>query len=76
MRTWHRAAKVLLVQVLYTFLTKSYAPGATTALVQWNTLPVAFGCLAFCFAGHGVFPAIRESMQDPSRFPAVITHAS
>ena len=64
-----------LAQVLFTFLTKSYTPGATTALVQWNTLPVAFGCLAFCFAGHGVFPAIRESMQEPSRFPAVPTHA-
>jgi vesicular inhibitory amino acid transporter len=61
--------------VLFTFLTKSYTPGATTALVQWNTLPVAFGCLAFCFAGHGVFPAIRESMQEPSRFPAVINTA-
>lgn len=59
------------LQVVFTFLTKSYAPGAATAIVQWNTLPVAFGCLAFCFAGHGVFPAIRASMQEPKKFPKV-----
>lgn len=61
--------------VVFTYLTKSYAPGAATAMVQWNTLPVAFGCLAFCFAGHGVFPAIRASMQEPKKFPKVLDTA-
>ncbi len=65
----HRSRSDL--QVVYTFLSKSFVPGATTALVNWGTMPVAFGCMAFCFAGHGVFPAIRASMREPQRFPAV-----
>ena len=61
----------LVLQVIYTYFTGSFAPGAATAAVEWSTMPVAFGCMAFCFAGHGIFPSIRASMQDVSKFGKV-----
>ena len=32
-------------------------------------MPVVFGILAFVYAGHGVFPAIQASMEQPKDFP-------
>lgn len=69
------AAVRVWLQVAYTFLTGSFAPGAVTDVANWATLPLVFGIMTFCYSGHGVFPSIQKSMKDPSTFPQVHTRA-
>lgn len=70
------AATLTVSAVLaFTLATGNYAPGATTALVEWGTMPLIFGIMAFVYAGHAVFPAIQASMREPERFPAVLNAA-
>lgn len=59
------------LQVAYTLLTGNFAPGAVTDMANLATLPLVFGIMTFCYSGHGVFPAIQKSMQEPKQFPQV-----
>ena len=67
-RIYSTYVKYLRPQVAWTFFSGAYAPGAVTAAANWGTLPLVFGLLAFVYAGHGVFPSISASMQQPKQF--------
>ncbi|KAG2499329.1 hypothetical protein HYH03_002906 [Edaphochlamys debaryana] len=69
------ATVTVTTAVAYTFLSGSFAPGATTALANWATLPLVLGICTFCYSGHGVFPAIQKSMAEPKQFPQVLNVA-
>lgn len=61
--------------VAYTLLTGNFAPGAVTDVANLATLPLVFGIMTFCYSGHGVFPSIQKSMQEPKQFPQVLNVA-
>lgn len=41
---------------------------ADTVALHSQTLPGAFGLIAFVFAGHAVFPSIYRSMKEKKKF--------
>ena len=49
----------------------SFPPGAVRSAANWASMPLVFGILAFVYSGHGVFPSVRASMEQPEDFPKV-----
>jgi solute carrier family 32 (vesicular inhibitory amino acid transporter) len=49
--------------------------GAETVWVRWQSLPLIFGIMAFCYSGHSVFPSVQASMSRPQDFPRVLNAA-
>ncbi|KAL1545598.1 amino acid transporter AVT1D-like isoform X1 [Salvia divinorum] len=41
--------------------------------LNFSHLPITIGIYSFCYGGHSVFPNIYSSMENPSRFPSVLT---
>jgi amino acid permease len=87
------ASVFLLFAVIYSGITNNSAPGsliqpANTSLVEWNSLPIAFGLimvnvlvhmdmalnfsLKSGFSGHAVLPNIYLSMDQKSRYNSMI----
>ena len=48
------ATSTVAATVAYTLLSGRFVPTPTT-LVNAKTIPLVFGMVAFCFAGHGAF---------------------
>eukprot|EP00892_Ulva_mutabilis_P007050 jgi/Ulvmu1/4717/UM002_0448.1 len=69
------ATMTVTAAVAWTLLTGDFVGGATTVAVNWASMPLVYGILAFCYSGHSVFPSVQDAMERPQDFPAVLNVA-
>ncbi len=52
----------------------SYSGKVSHVFVNWESLALSMGTMAFSFGGNFIYPEVEHSMKNPNDFPKVLKH--